>query len=144
TSSLHISSAVAAAAHRVAALLPALREHSWVHAVTSYCLDQIASREGAENAIELRYVVELLDALHDREPAAGEHLRRFRATIPPSGVVAVEGGVEDEAMRVLDFAPLPQRRARALFDAGVVDAEVARLAAMQRDDGGWPDEWATV
>ena len=49
----------------------------------------------------------------------------------------VEGGLEDEVMRPLDFAPLPAHPARALFADGVIDAELDRLAAGRRDDGGW-------
>lgn len=144
TSSLHITSAVAAKANRVALHVPAVRDHEWLRAATSYCLAQIAARDRAAHAIELEYIIELLDAVHDREPDAAAHLARLGATIPPSGVMPVEGGVEGEVLRPLDFAPLPDRPARRLFDPATVDAELARLASEQRDDGGWPVEWATV
>ena len=144
TSSLHITSAVAAKAVRVARHVAAVREHEWLRAATDYCLGQIAVRERAAYALELQYAIELLDALHDREPDAAAHLQRLGATIPPSGVLPVEGGVEGEVLRALDFAPLPDRAARRLFDPEVVAAELARLASEQQDDGGWPVLWATV
>jgi hypothetical protein len=40
-------------------------------------------------------------------------------------------------MRPLDFAPLPGRPARQLFDDAVIAADLRRLAAGQQDDGGW-------
>ena len=61
--------------------------------------------------------------------------------IPPSGELHVAGGLDDEMMRPLDFAPWPDRPVRELFAADVVAADLRRLASLQQDDGGWPLEW---
>ncbi|HEX7094917.1 MAG TPA: hypothetical protein VF183_03480 [Acidimicrobiales bacterium] len=143
TSSLHITTAVAAAAHRLAEHVPAMREHPWLRSATRYCLANIEAMEHG-HAYELRYAIDFLDAVHDSVPAASEQLRRLGALIPPSGVLPVAGGVESEALRVLDIAPWPDRPARSLFAPDVVRAELVRLASLQHDDGGWPVGWATV
>jgi hypothetical protein len=56
----------------------------------------------------------------------------------------VDGGLADEMMRPLDFAPLPDRPVRALFDADVVAAELDRLASQQESDGGWRTDFAAA
>jgi hypothetical protein len=55
----------------------------------------------------------------------------------------VAGGADDEFMRPLDFAPFPGGPARSLFDPGVVEAELDRLAAGQQPDGGWTVDFAS-
>ena len=50
----------------------------------------------------LRFAFELLGAMGDD---AGDRVARLGAHVPPDGVVHVEGGLEDEVMRPLDFAP---------------------------------------
>jgi hypothetical protein len=57
--------------------------------------------------------------------------------------VHVGGGLEDEMMRPLDFAPAPDRPVRSLFAPAAIEAELDRLAAQQRDDGGWPVGFAS-
>lgn len=140
-SSLHITAAVTAMAWRVARHDPAVAEHPWLAGSTRYCLDAIAAREQPEHALELKYSLELLDAVHDGEPTAPAELRRLGQAIPASGLLHVEGGLDDEFMRPLDFAPLPDRPLRKLFTAEAVDTELDRLAARQSGDGGWPEEW---
>jgi hypothetical protein len=46
-------------------------------------------------------------------------------------------------MRPLDFAPLPDLPARALFTPETITAELKRLADQQQDDGGWTIDFAT-
>jgi hypothetical protein len=41
----------------------------------------------------------------------------------------------------LDFAPRPGSIARRLFDRAAIEAHLDRLAAGQRDDGGWMFDW---
>jgi hypothetical protein len=40
-------------------------------------------------------------------------------------------------LRALDFAPYPDRPARALLRQEAIDADLRRLADGQQDDGGW-------
>ncbi len=133
-SSLQITAAVAGQAHRVAAHDPAVAAHPWLARATAYCLAGIDALDGPPHALVLRFAFELLGAMGDD---AGDRVARLGAHVPPDGVVHVEGGLEDEVMRPLDFAPLPAHPARALFADGVIDAELDRLAAGRRDDGGW-------
>ena len=41
----------------------------------------------------------------------------------------------------LEFAPTPASRWRPLFDDDAINAHLDRLAAKQRDDGGWEITW---
>jgi hypothetical protein len=148
TSSLHITAAVAAPAHRVARGHPGVAGHPWLAAATRYCLTAIEAIEANDatiHALELRYALDFLDAvaMHDREnePAALAHIERLGKAIPPSGELHVAGGLDDEMMRPLDFAPWPDRPVRELFAADVVAADLRRLASLQQEDGGWPLEW---
>ena len=142
TSSLQITAIVTANAQRVAAVDPAVASHEWLARASEYCLGAIAALEQPA-AMELAFSVRFLDAIHDREPRAKELLARLGEHIPASGVVPVTGGLPDEAMRPLDFAPMPDTAARGLFSAEVVQADLERLAGEQRDDGGWAVDFAS-
>jgi hypothetical protein len=140
-SSLHITCAVVAMAQRVARFHPGVAEHPWLERSTAYCLDGIAAIDGTGHVLELRYALELLDAIADGRPEAVAPIERLGKTIPPSGMRHVGGGLPDEMMRPLDFAPVPDRPVRRLFRSELVDAELDRLAGFQQDDGGWPEQW---
>ena len=142
-SSLHITAAVAAVAHRVARHDPAVADHPWLHRATRYCLDTIDMRDEPESALELRYSLAFLDAVADAEPAALELIDRLAKAIPPSGVLPVEGGLENEVVRPLELSPFPDRPLRRHLAPEVVAADLDRLAADQRDDGGWEVDFAS-
>ena len=135
-SSLHITSALCGIAHRVADHDPAVAEHAWLARATDYCRRGIAALEEPRGAYELRYVLQLLDALQDER-----ELERLGSFIPESGVMPVGGGVEEEQMRPLDFSPEPDRPLRALFATEVVAADLDQLVAERLDDGGWDVRW---
>ena len=141
TSSLHITAAVTAMAQRVARHDPAVAAHPWLTGATRYCLDAITAVELPMHALALKFSLDFLDTVAEHEPAAAAQLSRLGAQIPPEGRLHVEGGVEDEFMRPLDFAPEPRRPVRDLFAPDVVAAELERLAGRQQDDGGWPEEF---
>jgi hypothetical protein len=138
-SSLQLTAAVAGQAHRVAAHDPAVAAHPWLGSATEHCLAAIDAIEGAPHALVLRFAFELLGAMGDGQ---ADRIARLGAHIPPTGIVHVEGGLADEAMRPLDFAPLPGHPARALFAGDVVNAELDRLATGQQADGGWTVDFA--
>jgi hypothetical protein len=71
-------------------------------------------------------------------------LKRLGKHIPASGQLHVEGGTEAETLRPLDFAPSPDRPARALFTADVVSADLDRVAGQQQGDGGWTVDFARI
>ncbi|MCF6735223.1 hypothetical protein [Blastococcus sp. KM273129] len=144
-SSLQITAVVAATAHQVAAGDPTVAGHPWLDRATGYCLDAVGRLGGGTHAMELAFAVRFLDAAAVTRPEAGELVDRLRPHVPADGLLHVAGGAPDEHMRPLDFAPLPGGPARSLFAPGVVDAELDRLAAGQRDDGGWTvdfDSWS--
>jgi hypothetical protein len=136
-SSLQSTAFVAEVAHRVAARDPRVAEHPWLAAATRYCLDAIAALDAAPHAIVLRFAIGFLDAVYETHAEAPALLDKLGAFLPADGIVPVAGGKEDEALRPLDFAPLPGRPTRQLIDADVIEADLRRVADGQQDDGGW-------
>jgi hypothetical protein len=141
-SSLQITAVVAAVARRVGAGDPAVAGHPWLAAATRYCLDAIAALGDEPHALVLAFAVRFLDTFPHDHPEAGDLLERLGRHIPTDGLVHVGGGLDDEFMRPLDFAPDPGRPARSLFADDVVAADLERFAGLQQDDGGWPCEFA--
>ena len=136
-SSLHITAAVAAVAHRVARHDPAVAAHPWLDRVTVYCLDTIAGRDESESTLELMYSLRFLDAAAATRPAALPLVERLTSAIPESGTMHVEGGLPDEVIRPVQFAPAPDGPVRAQLAPDAVVADLDRLAGGQQDDGGW-------
>jgi hypothetical protein len=146
TSSLQITSAVAALAHRAGRHDPAIAEHRWLADATGYCLDRIEAIDKPETVfvLELRFALWFLDAIVDGRPEAADQLRRLAGAIPPSGSLPVPGGTADEKLRPLDFTPLPERPLRDQFAADAVAADLEQLAGEQRTDGGWAVDFASA
>ena len=97
---------------------------------------EIAALNGPRDAIEFRFVLQLLDALE-----ASDELERLGAHLPKDGTMAVTGGKPDEAMRPLDFSPEPDRPIRELFDPQTIEGDLDRLECEQHEDGGWDVDW---
>ena len=135
--SLHMTSVVLSIAHRVARHDPEVAAHPWLRRGTDWARSEIATLDGPRDAIEFRYVLQLLDALEDHP-----ELERVGAHLPADGTMAVTGGKPDEAMHPLDFAPEPDRPISALLDPSSIDADLDRLEAEQHADGGWDVDWA--
>lgn len=132
TSSFHGTVLVA-----FAAVQAGCGDHPVVQGAVRYCLAHIAEAESF-HAYELAHALRLLDALGD-----DEHLARLAALVPPSGRLAVEGGLEDEALRPLDYAPSPTSAVRRHVSADAVEAHLDDLEAGQLDDGGWDVDFAS-
>ena len=143
SSSLLITTAVVAMAHRVARHDAAVAQHPWLERATSFCLTAAEAIGPKSHALEVRGALDLLDALVEDRPGVAPLIDHVGAAIPASGAMHVEGGLEDELMRPLDFAPLPDRPGRALFSDHLVQADLDRLAGLQSGDGGWPVEFLT-
>jgi hypothetical protein len=141
SSSPQITCAVAAAAHRVARHDPAVRDHPWLARASAYCQERIAARREPGHAIEYRFMLWFLDAVHDSWPGADAELRRLVGFLPESATLPVVGGIEGESMRPLDFAPFPGPL-RDLMPSEAIGAELAALAGQQEDDGGWTVDFA--
>lgn len=136
-SSLQITAAVGAQAHRVARSDEQAKAHPWLARVTRYCFDAIAQIDEAPFAYVLSFALQFLDAAADTQPEAQELLRRLGRFVPTDGAIPVVGGAEGETLRLLDFAPEPGRPVRELIDAAAVTAELDRLENGQQADGGW-------
>lgn len=128
-SSLHMTAAVTAAALRLQAT------GRWVETASDYCRTGIDA-VGRLSAYETMYALGFLEAIGDTA-----RLEALGRSLPRDGRLAVEGGTETEALRLLDLAPRPQGVARSLFDETAVDAELDRLESEQRPDGGWDFDW---
>jgi len=145
TSSLQITAVSTAMALRVGAHDPAVAEHPWTQRATDYCLAAIEAMDEAPFAYVLAFSIRFLDALHDTHPDRAEPLlRRLGEFVPADGRVPVSGGTEDESLRPLDLAPYPARPARTLLTDDVIDADLDRLAAGQKEDGGWTVDYLKI
>jgi hypothetical protein len=138
-----MTSMLAAIAHRIARHDAAVRDHEWLAAATGYSLRHIRDLDGPGHALEFRFAMQFLDAVHDLVSGADAELRRLGAFLPASGSMAVQGGIEGEAMHPLDISPEPGRPVRRLFPEAAIEAELDRLAAEQREDGGWVVDWGS-
>jgi hypothetical protein len=141
-SSLHLSTAIVALAQQVARHDPSLRAHQWLAMATDYCWREVRALREPGGTYLLRHVLWFLDAVHEELPGAPAELHRFAAWLPESAVLPVEGGIEGEAMYPLDFAPRPEGPVRELIGQPVIARDLARLAGLQRSDGGWTVDFA--
>lgn len=136
-SSLQITAAVAAQAHRVGRFDAQARTHPWTVRATRYCLDAIARIEEAPFAYVLLFALGFLDAAADTHPRAREQRARLARFVPADGALPVEGGAEGETLHLLDLAPLPEHSLRDVVDADAVTRDLDRLERGRRPDGGW-------
>jgi hypothetical protein len=130
--SLHITSAVCAYAHRV----PQVADHPWLQRATEYCLRAIAALAEPQGAHQLSFALQFLDAV-----GAAAELERLARFLPPSGELAVPGGLPDEKLRPLDHSPRPGPLRRHIAPKAL-ERDLDRLAAEQRADGGWEIDFA--
>ena len=119
-SSLQITAAVAAAAHRLARHNGSVANHPWLVTATRYCLDAIRAIDTAPHAYELSFALQFLDAVITTHPEAGHLLALLGRHIPSDGAMHVQGGTDKEMLHPLDFAPDPDRPVRELFAATVI------------------------
>ncbi|MCP2254890.1 hypothetical protein LY13_004386 [Prauserella aidingensis] len=136
-SSLQITAAVAAQAHRLAAFDADAAEHPWLARATEYCFARIRALNERPFAYVLSFALQLVDAAADTRPEAPALLDHLATFVPADGAVPVEGGAEGETLHLLDFAPRPGRPVRKLVGDAAVAADLDRVAHGQRADGGW-------
>jgi hypothetical protein len=135
--SLQITAIVTAHANRVAAHDPAVAAHPWLARATRRCIAAIDALQAAPAAYAVAFAVRFLDSVYERESAAPALLARLGEYVPRDGRLRVAGGLPDESLRPLDFAPEPGRPARTILDETAVAADLAQLAGEQEEDGGW-------
>lgn len=144
TSSLQITAAVTANAHRLAHGDPAVATHPWLATATGYCLAAIRALGTTPHAYELSFALRFLDAVADTDSEARQLLDDLGRQLPADGTLRVSGGLEGERLRPLDFAPEPDRPVRGLLAPEVFAKDLDRLASQQQPDGGWTIDFATV
>ena len=141
--SLWMTSAVCGPAHRVADRDPAVAEHPWLAKATDYCLTQTAALDEQPFAIAFRFILQFLDASHDRSPVSADELARLGAKLPKSGTLPVPGGSEGEELSPLEISPIASRPLRALFAPEAITADLDRIENGQQEDGGWKVDFAS-
>jgi hypothetical protein len=107
--------------------------HLWLDRAGELMWERIETLGGG-HAYELYGVVRFLDHVGDRDRAR-EALERHVAG--PLRAVVNTDPAAGETHGPLGFAPRPDSIARALFDDAEIAADLDRLAAGQREDGGW-------
>jgi hypothetical protein len=137
TSSLHMTAAVAAAAHRAG--MAAGPGRRWLDRASAFVwsrLDDLGPRPGYET----KYVIDFLDAVSDRD-RADRALDAVARTLESRQHIAVAGGTEGEVLTALTIAPRPDHAGRRLFDQAAVERQLDELADGQQADGGWTFDW---
>jgi hypothetical protein len=137
SSSLQMTSQVAAHAHRLAPHQVEIAEHPWLEAATRYCLDAIRGMDAAPRPHVLMFSLRFLDAAAPRLPEADEAIDLLARHLPADRAVPVQGGAAGETLRPLDLSPRPGSPSRRLIKEQVIEADLARLAGLQQADGGW-------
>ncbi len=111
--------------------------HPWRDAATEVMwrgIDQLTE----PNAYEMFGVLAFLQHVPDR-PRAENALQRIGRSL--RALATLDPNAEGETHSPLDFAPLPDSIARALFDDATIEAHLNHLAGAQREDGGWTFNW---
>ena len=107
----------------------------WLEAATEWCWSQLEGDEPA-GGYTVKFAIDFLDAV-PAPPRAAAALERLRPALDADGCLAVPGGTENEKLTPLDFSPRPRLPSRALFTDDQIEADLDRLEAGQREDGGW-------
>ncbi len=107
----------------------------WLDRATEWCWTQLEQDEEV-GGYTVKFAIDFLDAVPDPSRAA-DALDRLRPALDGDGCVAVPGGTEDEKITPLVLSPRPGLPSRRLFTEQQVEADLDRLEAGQRDDGGW-------
>jgi hypothetical protein len=113
--------------------------HPWLDGATEVMwrgIEQLTEPGG----YEMFGVLAFLQHVPDRSRAA-DALGRAGPLLFDRGLVTLDPEAAGEVHTPLDFAPLPDSVARALFDEATIGAHLDHLAAAQREDGGWMFNW---
>lgn len=127
-------------------------DHPWLARATGYCWRRVEAFEvpeavGSEwdlkkigTSYAVRAMLAFLDHAPDR-PRAEEAFDRIGRLVLDRELVALDPEASGEVHRPLDYAPAPDRMARALFSDAVIDAHLDARVAAQQEDGGWMFGW---
>ncbi|MDZ5620977.1 hypothetical protein [Nocardioides bizhenqiangii] len=111
----------------------------WLDAASEWCWRELEGEEPA-GGYTVKFAIDFLDAVPD-PPRAAAALERLRPALDADGCLDVPGGTENERLTPLDFSPHPGLPSRALFTDAQIRADLDRLEAGQREDGGWTVEY---
>ncbi|MDP5228630.1 MULTISPECIES: hypothetical protein [Arthrobacter] len=142
-SSLQLTAAVVAQAHRLAVRDRRVGAHPWLARATGYCLARIEELDERPFAYVLSFSLQLLDRLAGSDERAAAQLERLGKWLPEDGTITVDGGAVGESLHLTDFAPEPGGPVRALFSDAAAEIALARLEREQDDDGGWPVDFSS-
>ncbi len=134
-SSLQITAAVAAQAHRAARAHVDIGAHPWLAAATRYCFERIREIQKPPIAHVLSFSLQLLDAVAQEDAEARGLLHRLMRFVPADGALPVAGGAEGETIHLVSEPGMPLYEFLA---PSAVAAEIDRLENAQQPDGGWP------
>jgi hypothetical protein len=137
SSSLHMTAAVAAAAHRAG--MAAGPGRAWLERASAFVWRRL-EHPGPRPGYETKYAIGFLDAVPDRERAEAA-LDAVGRTLPNREAIPVPGGTEGEALTALTIAPWPGHAGRRLFDPAAIERQLDELAHAQQEDGGWTFDW---
>jgi hypothetical protein len=113
--------------------------HPWLDRATEVMWKRIASLT-EPGGYEMFGVLAFLQHVPDQSHAQAAFGQVGRLILE-RGLVTLDPEAAGEVHTPLDFAPLPDSIARALFDDATIGAHLDRLAGAQRDDGGWMFNW---
>lgn len=137
SSSLHMTAAVAAAAHRAG--MGRGPGRPWLERASTFVWKRLED-PGPRAGYETKYAIGFLDAVPDRGRAEAA-LDTIAGTLASREAIPVPGGTENEALTALTIAPWPGHAGRRLFDAGAIERQLDELAGGQQADGGWTFDW---
>jgi hypothetical protein len=137
SSSLHMTAAVAAAAHRAG--MGRGPGRAWLERASAFVWERLEG-PGPRAGYETKYAIGFLDAVPERGRAEAA-LDTIAGTLASREAIAVPGGTEGEALTALTIAPWPGHAGRRLFDAGAIERQLDELAGGQQADGGWTFDW---
>ncbi|MGH9226195.1 MAG: hypothetical protein ACRD2W_20960 [Acidimicrobiales bacterium] len=114
-------------------------DHPWLHKATTWLWSRVDDLDKV-GPYDLRGLLAFLDTVPDRDRAA-KALVDVGARFFDTNLVALDPDATGEVHGPLDYAPRPGSIARSLFDEATIAAHLDRLAAGQREDGGWTFNW---
>jgi hypothetical protein len=135
TTSIIQTAANAAALHALGV------QHPWLDRASELIWSWLDDRDLSADrspggGYEVRFAVWFLNAVPDAARAEAA-LDALAPSLLASGLVELEAGTGADVQTPLEFAPLPDSRARRMFEAATIAAHLEALAAGQKADGGW-------
>jgi hypothetical protein len=112
-------------------------QHPWLDRATETMWRRIGALTKVE-PYDMYGILAFLQHVPDRDRAETAFDRISEMLLD---LAELDPAAEGETHPVLNFAPLPDSLARALFDQSVIDAHLDHLAAAQGEDGGWTFNW---